>query len=721
MDDEDNTNINSAKIQIIKNHKSTEDNLEFTKLSNIDGSYDNNKGILTLTGSDTLENYRKALQSVTYNNTSENPNSKTRRISWLINDGTNDSEPVTTSVTIKAINDLPVLANAESSLQFTEGDGESILEPNLTLTDIDNNKIESATIQISKNHRATEDVLGFSKHKKIIGNYKNNAGVLTLKGLDTLENYQKALRAITYNNTSDDPNTKVRTIKWSVNDGTADSKPIHSSVSITSIASTPPAEGSTQGPSSLPAENPQKNEQKPVKPAGQKDSNTIESKTAQEPSDQPTSETSPKPTKPTGTSSTSPEIIQPKINNKPDVGNQAPIPASEDQAQTSNVKHTSIPIKIKTLEAINRGTSFRLDSTAKIGTKILDFNHALTSIDKDQNGKAIEYAIISGNNQNLFSINKNGILSLNKKIPDQTAEESVYSIMIRSGQNKSKNPTLTRSVIVIADAMKKGTNNCDNFSKTINTNNNAGIGTACHEKWNGNRSDEWIHAKEGDDKLNGQKGFDTIHGGDGHDTIRGGDGKDHLTGNKGADHLYGHRGDDSIGGGKQNDELRGGRGKDNLLGRKGNDTIRGGLSDDTLRGGQGNDSLSAGHGDDQLNGQKDNDLLRGLQGNDLLIGRQGNDQLSGHSGNDTLRGGQGDDTLKGGQGADRFRISKGTDHILDFKPLQGDTIRVPAFATLQLIPQQNNLLLLDSDNNIHTTLHNTSLDDLLKAQPRLVN
>ena len=47
-----------------------------------------------------------------------------------------------------------------------------------------------------------------------------------------------------------------------------------------------------------------------------------------------------------------------------------------------------------------------------------------------------------------------------------------------------------------------------------------------------NRSDEWIHAKEGDDKLNGQKGFDTIHGGDGHDTIRGGDGKDHLTGNK---------------------------------------------------------------------------------------------------------------------------------------------------------------------------------------------
>ena len=34
---------------------------------------------------------------------------------------------------------------------------------------------------------------------------------------------------------------------------------------------------------------------------------------------------------------------------------------------------------------------------------------------------------------------------------------------------------------------------------------------------------------------------------------------------------------------------------------------------------------------------------------------------------------------------------------------------------------QQHLLLLDPNDNIHTTLHNTSLEALLKAQPELLN
>ena len=43
------------------------------------------------------------------------------------------------------------------------------------------------------------------------------------------------------------------------------------------------------------------------------------------------------------------------------------------------------------------------------------------------------------------------------------------------------------------------------------------------------------------------------------------------------------------------------------------------------------------------------------------------------------------------------------------------------FATLKLIQNKQNLLLVDSTHSIHTTLHNTSLDALLLAQPELVN
>ena len=86
-----------------------------------------------------------------------------------------------------------------------------------------------------------------------------------------------------------------------------------------------------------------------------------------------------------------------------------------------------------------------------------------------------------------------------------------------------------------------------------------------------------------------------------------------------------------------------------------------------------------------------------------------------------MNGGSGNDTLKGGLGADRFRLSQGTDHILDFKPHRGDTLQRPASATLQFIQNEQPLLLLDPNVNIHTTLHNIFLEALLKAQPELVN
>ncbi len=53
----------------------------------ITGSYNAATGLLTLTGSDTLANYQAALQSVTYQDTSANPSTLTRTITFTVNDG----------------------------------------------------------------------------------------------------------------------------------------------------------------------------------------------------------------------------------------------------------------------------------------------------------------------------------------------------------------------------------------------------------------------------------------------------------------------------------------------------------------------------------------------------------------------------------------------------------------------------------------------------------
>ncbi|MGV8865001.1 MAG: beta strand repeat-containing protein, partial [Pseudomonas sp.] len=82
-----------------------------------------------------------------------------------------------------------------------------------------------------------------------------------------------------------------------------------------------------------------------------------------------------------------------------------------------------------------------------------------------------------------------------------------------------------------------------------------------------------------------------------------------------------------------------------------------------------------------------NDTLIGNSGDDILFGQGGNDNLSGGLGNDILIGGKGNDILTGGAGADTFVWLKGdtnttattgtglgTDVIKDFSTAQGDKL-----------------------------------------------
>ena len=62
---------------------------------------------MTLTGSDTLANYEAALRSITYQNTSDDPSTATRTVSFTVNDGDDDSNTLTRDITIASVNDDP--------------------------------------------------------------------------------------------------------------------------------------------------------------------------------------------------------------------------------------------------------------------------------------------------------------------------------------------------------------------------------------------------------------------------------------------------------------------------------------------------------------------------------------------------------------------------------------------------------------------------------------
>lgn len=141
---------------------------------------------------------------------------------------------------LNGANNPPVLADAGSTLHYTEGDGPAVIDASLSLSDVDDTNIESATASITSGYVATEDVLTFADANGITGSWNAPTGVLTLTGTATKAQYEQALESITYVNTNTgDPSVSVRTVEWIVNDGVANSNAIFSSITVTPTTDNP--------------------------------------------------------------------------------------------------------------------------------------------------------------------------------------------------------------------------------------------------------------------------------------------------------------------------------------------------------------------------------------------------------------------------------------------------------------------------------------------------
>ena len=108
----------------------------------------------------------------------------------MVNDGDANSAGVTSTVTVAGVNDAPTVAGAGGTLAYTEGDGAQVIDGALTITDVDDTNIASATVTLSAGFVSAEDVLAFTNTAAITGVYNAVTGVLTLTGSDTLANYE---------------------------------------------------------------------------------------------------------------------------------------------------------------------------------------------------------------------------------------------------------------------------------------------------------------------------------------------------------------------------------------------------------------------------------------------------------------------------------------------------------------------------------------------------
>ncbi|MFR9721647.1 hypothetical protein ACL00X_20060, partial [Aeromonas diversa] len=118
----------------------------------------------------TLAQWQAALRAVTYDNSSGTPNTSTRTVNFVVNDGTDASSAATQNVSVAAANDAPQVTTTGGTTPFTEGASATVIDSGLTLTDTDSATLASAAVAITGNFQSGQDLLAFTNDGSTMGN-----------------------------------------------------------------------------------------------------------------------------------------------------------------------------------------------------------------------------------------------------------------------------------------------------------------------------------------------------------------------------------------------------------------------------------------------------------------------------------------------------------------------------------------------------------------------
>ena len=149
------------------------------------------------------------------------------QFSWNAYDGKGMAKDnATFTFNINEINDRPVINNLEADpiTYLIKQDIEKPISESLEIVDVDDENIQRARIFIQRNFMSEEDVLTFTPVGQITGEYNEEAGILNLVGEDSKENYETAIRSVSYiNENVENPSFAVRTLSIAVDDGVEES------------------------------------------------------------------------------------------------------------------------------------------------------------------------------------------------------------------------------------------------------------------------------------------------------------------------------------------------------------------------------------------------------------------------------------------------------------------------------------------------------------------
>jgi hypothetical protein len=161
-------------------------------------------------------------------------------------DGGSDSLVVTKTISVAAEADPPAANGFDNLLAYTENDLASFVDNALTLADPDSSNLNRARIDIDDNCNLGEDRLEVSAavcSANSLTCMQDTNCFITIDGAtdQPLANYEAVLEAVTYRNTSDDPNTGDRRVRIRLrDDGNLESTgAFNTTISITPVNDDP--------------------------------------------------------------------------------------------------------------------------------------------------------------------------------------------------------------------------------------------------------------------------------------------------------------------------------------------------------------------------------------------------------------------------------------------------------------------------------------------------
>ena len=665
--DLDNATLASATITIT-NFVAAQDVIAFTSdgltMGNITVET-NVGGVLTLTSAGataTTAEWQAALRAVTYENTSDDPDTTQRSVEFVVNDGTVPGNTLTSTIDITATNDAAVLANLETDpLLYAPHAAATVITTTLSLTDPDSVNMTGATVQITGGYQVG-DVLGFTNTPNITGVFNAGTGTLTLTGTDTIANYQAALRSVTY--VSSSPNAAARIVSFQVNDGT--------------------------DPSNIVA--------RTVGGYAQQNGGTVNVYGTQQVDVITVTDSGPLEVVVNGTSSQFDSTQVTAINIFGYGGN--------DTIQVDSLTSG------KTVQAYGGGgnDTLRIDSSVTSGVMLNggDGNDLLiggSGNDVLIGGLGNDWLNGGDGSDYLEGGAGSDVYAFSGAAANQT--DTVVEL-VGGGTDTLNFAAMTTAVTVNLTSDTALATMAQRIVKVGSAGQSAHFenvfGGSANDFITGNAANNGLYGNGGNDTLNGGDGNDYLDGGDGNDLLKGGNQNDVLIGGLGDDFLLGEAGNDILNGGDGFNALTGGLGDDtyqfnpattnqidtvvelvgegtdtlnfaalatpvtvnltsdtalatmaqrivkvgspgqsanfeNAIGGSGNDQITGNAASNLLIGNAGNDTMSAGGGNDILLGGDGNDTLQGISGRNLLIGGTGGDLLQGGTDGDLLLSG----------------------------------------------------------------------------------